>query len=203
MGSGRWPPRAAVVLLLTALANTGCSDAPAPAAVPPTSASRTATTPNRCDGPEISGLAPIEVGAVGDKATLFGLVMATASPIVAGAEVKIVWRMTGKGPVTFTAFDPQGGATPLAWGPDFHGGQGASSYHRPGSEWASATSSLRLAVGAFMPSEQSARPMCGSWSIRSDQRSNQSEARVAVRLEAVQTWATSTSRNQPSYRGRS
>ena len=49
-----------------------------------------------------------------------------------GRPFKIVWRMTGRGPlrVAFTA--PTGRARPLAFGPEAHS---ASSYHRPGDEW--------------------------------------------------------------------
>jgi hypothetical protein len=74
------------------------------------------------------------MGAEKNGVTLFGLVLSTL-PIRSGDEVKIVWRMTGRGDAAFTAFDPQGIAQPLAWGPEFHGGQGASTYHRPGAEW--------------------------------------------------------------------
>ena len=49
-----------------------------------------------------------------------------------GDELKIVWRMTGTGPlhVRFTA--PDGRPQPLVFGPEAHG---ESSYRRPGDEW--------------------------------------------------------------------
>jgi hypothetical protein len=63
--------------------------------------------------------------------SLWGLVFASA-PIKAGAQVKIVWRMTGSGPLTVVAFDPEGKTRPLLFGPAYHG---SSDYHRPGQEW--------------------------------------------------------------------
>jgi hypothetical protein len=61
--------------------------------------------------------------------------MARRFPIVAGSDgVKIVWRMTGSGPLTLAAYDGRGRRLGLAWGPDFHGG---STYQRPGDEWGS------------------------------------------------------------------
>lgn len=50
-----------------------------------------------------------------------------------GDELKIVWRMTGTGPlhVRFTA--PDGRTQPLVFGPEAHGA--GSTYRRPGDEW--------------------------------------------------------------------
>jgi hypothetical protein len=54
-------------------------------------------------------------------------------PMVAGDDVsKIVWRMTGSGPLRAAEYDPDGRRVRLAWGPEPHGG---STYHRPGDEW--------------------------------------------------------------------
>jgi hypothetical protein len=38
-------------------------------------------------------------------------------PIKTGEPVKIVWRMTGSGPIQLSAIGPQGNAVPLEWGP--------------------------------------------------------------------------------------
>lgn len=59
--------------------------------------------------------------------------MARRVPLVAGPDVvKIVWRMTGRGPLKLTTVDSHGRRIPLVWGPDMHG---ASNYERPGQEW--------------------------------------------------------------------
>jgi len=53
-------------------------------------------------------------------------------PPRAGEELKIVWRMTGSGPLRIAVVAPDGSARPLLFGPERHTG---SSYHRPGDEW--------------------------------------------------------------------
>jgi hypothetical protein len=76
-----------------------------------------------------------EVQGRGEGAQLWGLIMARRFPIVAGRDgVKIVWRMTGSGPLKLAAYDSRGGRLGLAWGPEPHGG---STYQRPGDEWGS------------------------------------------------------------------
>lgn len=52
-------------------------------------------------------------------------------PATAGAEIKVVWRMTGSGAFTFHVTDEQGGEIPLAWGPEAHG---SSTWSHPGDE---------------------------------------------------------------------
>jgi len=68
-------------------------------------------------------------GSAGDV-QLHGLVM--AAPITVGKLVKIVWRMTGSGPLTATATDPDGQPLALEFGPTRHL---SSNYNRPGDEW--------------------------------------------------------------------
>jgi hypothetical protein len=75
-------------------------------------------------GPEIEGN--------GHGATLYGLIMAPTNPVRNGEDVKIVWRMTGSGPLRLTTTSPQGATVPLQWGPELHG---ASNFDRPGEEW--------------------------------------------------------------------
>jgi hypothetical protein len=53
-------------------------------------------------------------------------------PLRTGREVKIVFRMTGAGPLRAALTAPDGRAVDLAWGPDPHAG---STYTRPGDEW--------------------------------------------------------------------
>lgn len=74
-----------------------------------------------------------EVRGTGRGATLYGLIETTSTlPIGSAEPVKIVWRMTGSGPLHLSAINPQGRAEPLRWGPELHG---SSSYDRPGDEW--------------------------------------------------------------------
>ncbi|MEO3892692.1 hypothetical protein [Nonomuraea sp. B5E05] len=87
----------------------GCKDAVAPA-----------------DGgfPEVQGTA--------QDAELWGLLFVKRTPIRHGDEIKIVWRMTGEGPLHVKATLPGGAAATLVWGPEEHGG---STWRRPGQEW--------------------------------------------------------------------
>ncbi|OPG04226.1 hypothetical protein B1L11_38145 [Microbispora sp. GKU 823] len=72
-----------------------------------------------------------EVRGTGRGAEVWGLMFAPL-PFSAGREVKIVWRMTGEGPLRVTAALPDGTVARLTWGPEAHGG---STWHRPGQEW--------------------------------------------------------------------
>ena len=78
------------------------------------------------------GVGGPEVIGHGTGAHLWGLIQARF-PLVAGPTVvKIVWRMTGRGPLKLAVSDSHGHRIPLVWGPDIHG---ASNYARPGQEW--------------------------------------------------------------------
>ncbi|HZO79504.1 MAG TPA: hypothetical protein VFB39_15805 [Solirubrobacteraceae bacterium] len=48
--------------------------------------------------------------------------------------VKIVWHITGHGPLKLAEYDERGRPIALAWGPEAHGTE-ASNYARPGEEW--------------------------------------------------------------------
>ena len=91
-----------------------------------------------CDRPSPIGEAPggfPEVTGRGTGAQLRGLIMARRYPLVATTQdVKVVWRMTGRGPLKLAAYDGRGRRIALAWGPEPHGG---STYRRPGDEWGS------------------------------------------------------------------
>jgi hypothetical protein len=65
--------------------------------------------------------------------TLYGLLFGERVPPRTGDEVKIVWRMTGKGPLKVRLTAPNGKQKPLTFGPVAHGL--GSSYQRPGEEW--------------------------------------------------------------------
>jgi hypothetical protein len=49
-----------------------------------------------------------------------------------GEEIKIVWRMTGEGPLQVRATLADGTEAKLLWGPEEHEG---SNWRRPGDEW--------------------------------------------------------------------
>jgi len=104
-------------------ANTGSSNQAVQGAAGCDSASPITATPSL--GPEVRGS--------GDNATLYGLIMAqTPMPVHADEDAKIVWRMTGSGPLQLSTVSPEGTAVALQWAPEAHGG---SNYDRPGEEW--------------------------------------------------------------------
>lgn len=128
------------VILTAAL--TACSGAnqthTAPDTAPRTHASARSAT--NLGTPDCAPASPItrtnmgpEIEGTGHGATLYGVVMTTTPlPLRAREQVKIVWRMTGTGPLTLTATSPQGKPVPLPWGPEPHD---SSNYNRPGQEW--------------------------------------------------------------------
>jgi hypothetical protein len=75
-----------------------------------------------------------EVQGTGRDAQLWGMLMPQHPypPLLAGEDVKIVWRMTGSGDLRLTATGPDGKPGRLTFGPEPHGG---SDYTRPGEEW--------------------------------------------------------------------
>jgi hypothetical protein len=66
--------------------------------------------------------------------SLFGLVFAPYPLRGTSDTVKIVWRMTGSGPLSLWAVGPTGDRVAPEWGPEPHDG---SSWNRPGDEWGS------------------------------------------------------------------
>ena len=70
----------------------------------------------------------------GDRIQMWGLIMTSGphGPVRVGEDVKIVWRITGSGPLRLLTVDPTGREQPLQWGPDPHL---SSTYTRPGDEW--------------------------------------------------------------------
>jgi hypothetical protein len=90
-----------------------------------------------CDPPSPVSASPIggrQVEGTGHGAELWGLLFFAHSPR-AGHQVKIVWRMTGNGPLKLTATGPGQRHLRPAWGPEPHGG---SNWDKPGKEWGSA-----------------------------------------------------------------
>ncbi|MEV0234202.1 hypothetical protein [Nonomuraea sp. NPDC050786] len=73
-----------------------------------------------------------EVRGTARNAELWGLLFAPGPPLASGEEIKIVWRMTGEGPLRVRASLADGTPAKLAWGPEEHSG---SNWQRPGQEW--------------------------------------------------------------------
>jgi hypothetical protein len=74
-----------------------------------------------------------EVRGATRSGSLFGLLFGERVPPRARDEIKIVWRMTGTGPLKVRLVGPNGRRKPLTFGPTAHGM--GSSYQRPGDEW--------------------------------------------------------------------
>lgn len=72
-----------------------------------------------------------EVRGISRDAEVWGLLFAPV-PFKRGKDVKIVWRMTGEGPLKVTAALADGTRAKPTFGPEQHGG---STWHRPGEEW--------------------------------------------------------------------
>jgi hypothetical protein len=71
-----------------------------------------------------------EVGMDSSRGSLWALFF-HAVPPPSRTEIKVVWRMTGSGPFTFTVSDADGKTVQLAWGPTGHG---SSNWDHPGDE---------------------------------------------------------------------
>jgi hypothetical protein len=71
-----------------------------------------------------------EVGLDSSRGSFWALVF-TPVPPPTGTDVKVVWRMTGSGPFTFSILDATGKAASLDWGPTGHG---SSDWNHPGDE---------------------------------------------------------------------
>lgn len=77
-----------------------------------------------------------EVRGAGTGAQLWGLALGPGRiPPRVGEELKIVWHMTGRGPLHISFTSPAGTRQPLVFGPESHA---SSSWRRPGDEWGTA-----------------------------------------------------------------
>ncbi len=85
----------------------------------------------------ITSLLPASPGIVVEATSSNGsaaglLFLKRELPIRSGDEAKIVWRVTGQGPLSLEYFDPSGKDRPLTFGPKEHLD---SNFDRPGDEW--------------------------------------------------------------------
>ncbi|HEY3671357.1 MAG TPA: hypothetical protein VGN51_10520 [Acidimicrobiia bacterium] len=127
MSGGRY---AVVACVLVALAGASSSAA----AAEMSGAKARAGKGGECRAPStFTPDADNEVEGATRNGTLFGLLFGERVPPRAGDELKIVWRMTGKGPLKVKFTGPDGKKRPLAFGPVAH--SAGSSYQRPGDEW--------------------------------------------------------------------
>jgi hypothetical protein len=100
-----------------------------------TSKEPTAPHDKSCATPTAFGISGTdnEIRGTSHDASLWGLALGPGRvPPRAGDELKIVWRMTGNGPLRVTFRAPDESITPLEFGPEPHA---ASSFDHPGDEW--------------------------------------------------------------------
>lgn len=132
--------RGVVAVLCAVAALSGCTDSePATRSTP---AVTTTPYPTPSLGPlgqpgckPASPFSSMELqGTPEERGTsLYGLAFVRSDePLRVDVDIKVAWRMTGKGDLAVRLIDPDGHRKALAWGPEAHGG---STYHRPGDEW--------------------------------------------------------------------
>jgi hypothetical protein len=112
--------------------------------------------------PAVAG-APVGPG-VGHGAALSALFMPGVDGWQVGAEIKIVWRMTGAGAFEMVARGPAGVRVVPVWGPEAHA---ESNFQQPGDEWG---------TGWVFPA-------AGCWTLHATRAGGQS-GDLAVRIEA-------------------
>jgi hypothetical protein len=126
--------RALSALVTLAVIAGGCSSSGGSAAEKPRSP---ATSESRCADARRFGAGgtPNEIHATSTGGEVWGLALGPGPvPPLVGETLKIVWRVTGSGPLEIRFTDPSGRRHPLTFGPEAHS---SSSYHRPGDEWGS------------------------------------------------------------------
>ena len=96
-----------------------------------TGGSVAATGPTRCATPAATVTGGRELHAPTTRGEVWALPLNPTPPKV-GDSLKIVWRVTGKGPLHVRFRDPQGRTHPLVFGPQRHS---SSTFRHPGEEW--------------------------------------------------------------------
>lgn len=118
----RWrTDAAAVAAVFGCLVWAGCGGSPTNASPP---CHPTAIRASAYGFPEVHGKST--------HGQLWGLLFTKHHFVVAGRQLKVVWRMTGRGSLHLSTTGPHHRRIPLAWGPTAHL---SSSYRRPGAEW--------------------------------------------------------------------
>jgi hypothetical protein len=126
----RWLAIAGAIVVLTACNGVPASG-PHPSSRPSTAASKSGCSPSPADR-STSGGAPELRGTVSPDNSLWALIIGPGPPIPVAPDVKIVWRMTGTGPITLEAEGPHSRTVKPDWGPDYHP---SSNWSKPGREW--------------------------------------------------------------------
>ena len=132
---GWWAAVVVLVVMGTACSSSPKGDRVAPARTAPR-VTGSATRRETCPTPSRFGVggAANELRGASSNGELWGLVLGPDQvPPHIGDELKIVWRMTGSGPLRVAFAAPDGSSHPLVFGPEAHAA--GSSYHRPGDEW--------------------------------------------------------------------
>lgn len=145
--TGRGALAAAALALLAIAAASACTTSASPgraarrtaSPAPATSTSPAATLAHLgrpgchpASPSDVSASGFAEVEGTGRGVSLWGLLFFPGTRAQVGKQEKIVWRMTGSGPIRLSAISPAGQRHRLAWGPAAHG---SSTWHRPGAEW--------------------------------------------------------------------
>jgi hypothetical protein len=99
---------------------------PVPAPAPAAAGGRAASA---C--PRATHLTPSGTHVPSTGGSIWGLALGQVPPAI-GDDLKIVWRVTGRGPLRVTFTDPDGARRPLVFGPERHT---ASTFEHPGQEW--------------------------------------------------------------------
>jgi hypothetical protein len=121
----RLPVFAALAVLVCCLLAAGCTADRPPAARP--SPAQACPSSAKIDA---GGRGIPERQGTGVGATLWALFF--GATVIAGQEIKVVWRMTGSGDLTMNATGENGTTITPSWGPEIHS---SSSFQRPGDEW--------------------------------------------------------------------
>jgi hypothetical protein len=155
MGLKLWPAIAWLGICVTPLFPFGVSSAAnAEGSTPPVQACTSASPVDMSNGiPEVRGTATGE-------AQFWALLFYTP-PLAAGSDVKIVFRMTGSGPITLRAKEANGTEVSPVSGPQLHAG---SNWDRPGDEWGT--------IWVF--------PTPGCWQIHARRGETTAEMTIAV-----------------------
>jgi hypothetical protein len=122
--------RGATACLLVLVAACATGSPPLRPAPPTTTVVRTAACAART--PFGTDRGANEVKARTTTGQAWGLTVEGSLPPRPGERVKIVWRVTGHGPLHVEFTGPDGKPQPLTFGPEQHA---SSTYHRPGEEW--------------------------------------------------------------------
>lgn len=103
-----------------------------------------------------------EVHGTSTHGQLWGLLFIKRRYVVTGQPLKVVWRMTGHGPLRLSTTGPHHRQIALSWGPTMHL---SSDYRRPGDEWGAG---YRF-------------PTAGCWRLHATRDSNAADVWLRVR----------------------